>query len=203
VSADSYLLRFRTWDPGVKILVYKNNLNYILNMTKRNIRVYPDPVLRVNSQEVSEINEETDELIRDMFEAMDEKAGIGLAAPQLGVLKRIIVVSIKEKKFERLALINPVISFFSEDTVIMEEGCLSVPGVNMDVRRPSKIVVTGQTRSGRLVEINASGLLARVLQHEIDHLDGVLFIDKLREKDKKAIEADLQVLSKQYSTAQL
>ena len=101
-------------------------------MANRNIIVYPDPVLRMVSEEVAQIDEETHELIRDMFEAMDEEAGIGLAAPQLGVLKRIMVVSIKDKNFERLAIINPVISFFSEETVFMEEGCLSIPGVNMD-----------------------------------------------------------------------
>ena len=170
-------------------------------MAKRDILVYPNPALRMVSQEVTEINEETDELIKDMFEAMDEEEGIGLAAPQIGVLKRILVVSIKERNFERLALINPVISSFSEETVVMEEGCLSVPGINMDVRRPAKIILRGLTRSGRLVEIDASGLLARVIQHEIDHLDGVLFIDRLSDKDKKAIEADLEILSKQYSTA--
>ncbi len=166
-------------------------------MAERNMIVYPDPVLKMVSEEVTEIDEETLELIKEMFEAMDEEDGIGLAAPQLGVLKRILVVSIKEKNFERLAVINPVISFFSEETVVMEEGCLSIPGINMDVRIPAMIILRGLTRSGRLVEINASGLLARVMQHEIDHLDGVLFIDRL--KDKKAIEADLRILSKQYS----
>jgi peptide deformylase len=185
----------------VKILVYKKYPDYILFMAKRNIIVYPNPVLRMISEEVTEIDEEIHELIKDMFEAMDEENGIGLAAPQLGVLKRILVVSLKEKNFERLAIINPVISFFSEETVVMEEGCLSVPGINMDVRRPVKIILRGLTRSGRLVEINAAGLLARVIQHELDHLDGVLFIDRLSDKDKKAIEADLHFLSKQFSTA--
>ena len=170
-------------------------------MAKRNIIVYPNPVLRMNAQEVTEVDEETRELIKDMFETMDEENGIGLAAPQLGISKRILVVSINEKNFERLAIINPVISFFSEETVVMEEGCLSVPGINMDVRRPSRIILRGLTRSGRLVEIDASGLLARVIQHEMDHLDGVLFIDRLSDKDKKAIEADLQVLTKQFTAA--
>ena len=83
----------------------------------------------------------------------------------------------------------------------MEEGCLSVPGINRDVRRPAQIILRGLTRSGRLVEINASGLLARVVQHEKDHLDGVLFIDRLRDKDKKAIETDLEILNKQFTAA--
>ncbi|HEB30159.1 MAG TPA: peptide deformylase [Spirochaetes bacterium] len=170
-------------------------------MVKRKIIVYPDPVLSLVSEEVTEIDEETQELIKDMFEAMDEEVGIGLAAPQLGVSERIMVVSIKEKNFERLAIINPVISFFSEETVVIEEGCLSIPGINMDVRRPANIILRGLARSGRLVEINATGMLARVIQHEIDHLDGVLFIDRLSYKDKKAIEANLQALNKQYSAA--
>ena len=114
-----------------------------------------------------------------------------------------------EKKVEQSNLMRnlPALDDFYEQGRLLleqgsfEEGCLSIPGINMDVRRPAKIIIRGLTRSGRLVEINASDLLARVIQHEIDHLKGVLFIDRLIDKDKKAIEADLQILSKQYSAA--
>jgi peptide deformylase len=163
------------------------------------VRHYPDPFLRLRAKEVAEIDESTRALIEDMFKAMDEENGIGLAAPQIGVGKRVIVVSIDEKNFNRLALINPEIMHLSEQTEVMEEGCLSVPGVNADVRRPVEAVVRGTTRSGRLVEIEAKALLARVLQHEIDHLDGVLFIDRLTEKARKSVGRELEALELQYT----
>ena len=168
-------------------------------MKDNRIRYYPDPFLRMRAGDIAEIDESTSSLIEDMFEAMEEENGIGLAAPQIGVSRRVIVVSIDEKNFNRLALINPEIVHLSKQTDIMEEGCLSVPGVNADVRRPAEAVVRGITRSGRHVEIEAKGLLARVLQHEIDHLDGVLFIDKLTEKARKGVERELEALEQRYA----
>jgi peptide deformylase len=168
-------------------------------MTINDIRVYPDPVLRKVSEKVKRADESTDALIKDMFQIMEEAGGIGLAAPQIGVLKRIIAVSLKEKNFSRLALIDPVIECSSEETDYMEEGCLSIPGVNADVRRPLEVIVRGITRSGREVEITARNLLARVLQHEIDHLNGILFIDRLDDNEKKLIEKDLDDLCRNYS----
>jgi len=163
------------------------------------MRYYPDPFLRQRSVEVAEIDESIHSLVEKMFTAMDDEKGIGLAAPQIGISKRVIVVSVDEKGFERLALINPEILYRSEETDVMEEGCLSVPGVNADVRRPVEAVVRGITRSGRLVEISAGGLLARVLQHEIDHLDGILFIDRLTTKERKSVEKELVELERQYA----
>jgi peptide deformylase len=164
------------------------------------VRHYPDPFLRQRSQDVVEINDAIEELIGDMFHAMQGERGIGLAAPQIGVSKRIVVISIEEKSFNRLALINPSILHLSSDTDVMEEGCLSLPGINADVERPVEAVVRGTTKSGRLIEISATGLLARVLQHEIDHLDGVLFIDRLSEKERKRIDSQLEELSRQYAS---
>jgi len=169
-------------------------------MSKYTIKIYPDPVLRKISDEVHEINESTRALIKDMFEIMEEEGGIGLAAPQVGISKRIIVLSLKEKNFEKMALINPVIVSSSKETAFMEEGCLSIPGINADVQRSTKLIARGLTRSGKMVEITASNLLTRVLLHEIDHLDGVLFIDRLSDKEKKKVEGDLQTLYQQYST---
>ncbi|MCK4803726.1 MAG: peptide deformylase [Spirochaetes bacterium] len=169
-------------------------------MSNYTIKIYPDPVLRKISDEVHEINESTGALIKDMFEIMEEEGGIGLAAPQVGISKRIIVLSLKEKNFEKMALVNPVIVSSSKETAFMEEGCLSIPGINADVQRSTKLIVRGLTRSGRMVEITASNLLTRVLLHEIDHLDGVLFIDRLSDKEKKKVEGDLQTLYQQYST---
>ncbi len=169
-------------------------------MSNYTIKIYPDPVLRKISDEVHEINESTRALIKDMFEIMEEEGGIGLAAPQVGISKRIIVLSLKEKNFEKMALVNPVIVSSSKETAFMEEGCLSIPGINADVQRSTKLIARGLTRSGRMVEITASNLLTRVLLHEIDHLDGVLFIDRLSDKEKKKVEGDLQTLYQQYST---
>jgi peptide deformylase len=165
-------------------------------MAVERVRVFPDPELRRVSEEVILPDESVRALVGDMFRIMGEEGGIGLAAPQVGVSKRVIVVSVEEKGFERLALINPVIVFSSRETVVFEEGCLSIPGVRADVERPSRVVVRGITRSGRLVEIDAADLLARVLQHEIDHLNGVLFIDRLKPEERQKAERDLQVLAR-------
>jgi peptide deformylase len=169
-------------------------------MENRRVRHYPDPFLRLQSEEVGEVDDSLQDLIQDMFSAMEEERGIGLAAPQIGVSKRVVVVSVEDKNFGRLALINPVIVHLSSDKDVMEEGCLSVPGVNADVERPVEAVVRGTTKNGRLVEISAQGMLARVLQHEIDHLDGVLFIDRLSPKERKRIDKELAELEQQYTT---
>jgi peptide deformylase len=166
-------------------------------MTTDDIRIYPDPFLRKNALQVDGIDDSIRTLIKDMFIIMEEAGGIGLAAPQVGVSKRVITVSINEKKFNRLALVNPVIEYSAEEKELMEEGCLSIPGINADVRRPSRVVVKGITRSGRMVEITAEHLLARVLQHEIDHLNGVLFIDRVSSQERSRIQEDLQALQKQ------
>jgi len=155
------------------------------------IRTYPDPFLRKKAEEVAEIDDDTLGLIEGMFHEMEEEGGIGLAAPQVGVSRRIICISIEHKGFERLALINPVIVQLSDRMEMIEEGCLSIPGVNAEVSRPVDAVVRGKTKSGRQIEITAHGLLARVLQHEIDHLDGVLFIDRLKNREKKRVEKEL------------
>ncbi|UCB45327.1 MAG: peptide deformylase [Spirochaetota bacterium] len=168
-------------------------------MAVKEVKKYPDPFLRKRSEEVSENDDGIKALIADMFETMDEEDGVGLAAPQIGISKRIIVISVDEKGFDRLALINPVIEYFSDDTGTMEEGCLSVPGINADVTRPTKVVVRGTTRNGRMVEISASGLLGRALQHEIDHLNGTLFIDRLNERERKRVENELEELERQYT----
>ena len=168
-------------------------------MVRQDIKIYPDPVLRKNSEAVKKVDDNTLALIKDMFEIMKEAGGIGLAAPQLGISKRIIVLSLNEKGFDRLALIDPVIEFFSKETVFMEEGCLSLPEINAKVERSFKVIVKGITRSGRLVEINGENLLARVLQHEIDHLNSVLFIDRLGSQEKKRVENDLEALHKRHS----
>lgn len=143
------------------------------------IKKFEDPVLRKRCKEVKEINEEIKKLIDDMAETMDRGHGIGLAAPQIGVSKRIVVVKTDFAKPDYIALVNPKIIKKSRETEIREEGCLSFPGVFLKIKRAKEVIVEGQDiKSGR-VGFSAKGFLAEVFQHEIDHLDGVLFFDRL------------------------
>lgn len=144
------------------------------------IRHMGDPVLRKKAEPVSELTGEIDKLIEDMTETMYLNQGLGLAANQVGVLKRIIVYDNVEAGYgmDPQALINPEI-VAAGGSVKDEEGCLSIPEIKDIVERSEKITVTGIDRSGRDVKIEIEGLLARAIQHEIDHLDGILFVDRL------------------------
>ncbi len=144
------------------------------------IKKYPDPVLRNKSEEVKDLNGSMQKLIDDMIETMHEAPGIGLAAPQVGESLRLIVVDISQKEggHPLIVLVNPEI-VEAEGRIDSEEGCLSVPNYYSTIKRHGKVLVKGLDRDGNPVEIEAEGLLARVLQHEIDHLNGVLFIDHL------------------------
>ncbi len=151
---------------------------------------YPDPFLRSECEPVEEVDETIVTLIDDMLETMYANKGIGLAATQVGVAKRVIVLDVPleeedeevaaEEKEQRviLTLVNPEITW-RDGKVKFEEGCLSLPGVNAEVERAATVRVTALDREGNVVNIPAEGLLAIALQHEIDHLDGILFIDKL------------------------
>lgn len=142
------------------------------------IRVLGDPILRQETKAVAEVSDDHRKLIDDMFETMHRAQGIGLAAPQIGRTERIAVVDVEGGK-QPLALINPQVVSSSAGTEKSEEGCLSIPDIFGDVERPASVVVRALDRDGRAIEISASGLLARCLQHEIDHLDGKLFLDYL------------------------
>ncbi|HHY13167.1 MAG TPA: peptide deformylase [Thermoanaerobacterales bacterium] len=156
-------------------------------MALRKIRQYDDVILRKKSKTVLVIDKRTEELIEDMLETMYNADGVGLAAPQVGILKRIVVIDVGEGP---IILINPEI-LASEGESIMQEGCLSVPGVLGDVKRPEKITVEAQDVDGNKVRIEGDGLLARALFHEIDHLNGILFIDKaMRIVDSDIEEGD-------------
>lgn len=134
-----------------------------------------DPVLREIAKEVPEITPNVIRLLDNMADTMYDANGVGLAAPQIGISKRIIVVDVGEGIIE---LINPEI-IAEEGTEIDAEGCLSVPGAQGEVMRSAKVTVRGLNRDGKTVKVTGSGLLARALQHEIDHLNGILFIDKV------------------------
>lgn len=147
-------------------------------MEKLDIVLYPEQGLREVCKPVKEMTDQIDKLIDDMFYTMYDAPGIGLAAPQIAVQERIIVVDVSESKDQPIALINPEI-IRTAGKITWEEGCLSLPGIYGKVNRPSDIIVKGMNRDGKLVEIEAHDLLAVCLQHEIDHLNGKMFIDHL------------------------
>lgn len=155
---------------------------------------YGDPVLRRRAKPVAEITEAERQLADQMLETLYATGnGIGLAATQVGVLKRLIIVDIGEdddETYEPLVLFNPEI-LSVEGEVVAEEGCLSIPDVTAEVRRPEKVVVEGIDVQGGPVHIEADGLLARVLQHEIDHLNGVLFIDRISGLKRQLLKDEL------------
>jgi peptide deformylase len=156
-------------------------------MPTREIRLLGDPVLRRTAQDVTELTAETRALIADMFDTMYAEEGVGLAAPQVGVGQRVIVVDPRVEGVEPLALVNPVILERSSELDRAEEGCLSIPGLQEIVERPARVTVSGLDGEGTPVKLAADGLLARVLQHEVDHLDGVLFIDRVSPLKRKLL----------------
>jgi peptide deformylase len=141
---------------------------------------YPDPILAKRGEDVTEFGGDLKTLVEEMFESMYEAHGIGLAAPQIGLSKRLTVidVSFKKEPADKLVLINPEI-IHREGKQLEEEGCLSLPEIREKVNRAAKVKVRAQNVEGEWFEVEGEELLARALQHEIDHLDGVLFIDRL------------------------
>ncbi len=147
-------------------------------MEKLDIVLYPDQGLRQTCKPIPEMTDELDKLIDEMLYTMYDAPGIGLAAPQIAVQQRLIVVDVSETNDQPIALINPkVVQAAGEIT--WEEGCLSLPGVYAKVNRPRDIIVRGMDRDGKQVEFEANDLLAVCIQHEIDHLNGKMFIDHL------------------------
>ena len=140
-----------------------------------------DPVLRKEADEVVGFGDGLRALVRDMFETMYHEEGIGLAAPQIGIGKRVIVVDLRREDHddEPLALVNPRVIWASSETSKQTEGCLSIPTLEEIVERPAEVRVEAHDPEGEPVELHADDLLARALQHEIDHLDGILFLDRV------------------------
>jgi len=149
-------------------------------MSVREIKKYPDIVLKEKTKPVTDCNAELDKLIDDMIETMYAAPGVGLAANQVGVSKQVAVidVSVRDEKSPLIVIVNPEI-VHREGEVEAEEGCLSVPDYTAVLKRAMKVYVKGLDRNGKPVEIEAEGLLARALQHEIDHLNGILFVDRM------------------------
>ena len=158
------------------------------------LRYYGDPVLRKKAEPITETTEAELQLAEQMLETLYATGtGIGLAATQVGILKRLIIVDIGEdddEEYEPLVLFNPEILSF-EGEIVAEEGCLSIPNVTADVKRPEQIVVEGINVQREPIRIEADGLLARVLQHEIDHLNGILFIDRINGLKRRLLSDEL------------
>lgn len=151
-------------------------------MAAREVRLLGDPVLRENAAPVEAFDDALRSLVRDMFDTMDAEEGAGLAAPQIGIAKRILVVDARREDGStapRFALVNPVLVEASREEDRALEGCLSIPGVSEVVARPAEVTVEGFDVTGAPMRVTGQGLLARALQHEIDHLNGVLFLDHL------------------------
>ena len=160
-------------------------------MAQLQILEFPDPRLRARAQPVTQVDAALRTLIDDMFETMYAAPGIGLAATQVNVAKRVLVIDLSEKRDQPLALINPEVLERSgvEET---EEGCLSVPGYFDKVTRAEKIRVRALDRDGKQIEFAAEGLLAVCIQHEIDHLDGKLFVDYLSELKRQRVRKKIE-----------
>lgn len=158
-------------------------------MTIKKILVEPDPILRKKCESLEKVDDQVRKLMDDMLETMYKAPGIGLAAIQLGILKRIVVIDISKEneKQNPLFLINPVITKKSKNTSIYEEGCLSIPGQFAEIERPAECTLRYINYQGKNKELKADGLLATCIQHEVDHLDGILFIDYLSKLKKDMI----------------
>lgn len=156
-------------------------------MAVREVRLFGDPVLRSRADEVRDFDESLSTLIDDMLETMDDAGGVGLAANQVGVLRRVFVFDTSHQEGGiRGHVVNPVWEAVSEDTQTGNEGCLSIPEVSAETTRYETVRLSGQDRDGNPVGFVANGLLARCIQHETDHLDGVLFLKRLDPAERKA-----------------
>ena len=153
-------------------------------MAKLEIKEYGEPILREKALSVEEVTPEILNLIKDMAETMYADSGVGLAAPQVGVSKRIMVID--EEEDGLMVLINPMI-IKSEGEVVEEEGCLSLPGIYSQVTRSSKVTVKALNENGDPIEITKEDLISRALQHEIDHLNGILFIDRIGRMERQIL----------------
>ena len=156
---------------------------------KKKILIEPDPILRKKCEPLDKVDDSVRKLMNDMLETMYAAPGIGLAAVQIGILKRLVVIDIskEEEKKNPLFFINPEIVYKSNQTSVYEEGCLSLPGQFAEIERPSECTLNYIDYDGKKKELKAKGLLATCIQHEVDHLNGILFIDYLSKLKKDMI----------------
>lgn len=169
-------------------------------MTIRPILILPDPLLRQVAEPVDSFDDDLKKTVADMFETMYDAPGVGLAGPQIGYMKRVVVIDLADEDNPdsgKIAMVNPEIIAMSEQTAISEEGCLSIPELYYEVERPAEVTVRYVTPEGEAVERLATGRLAVCMQHEIDHLDGVLYIDYLSRLKRDRVLKKFQKRAKQ------
>ena len=171
-------------------------------MPIRPLLVLPDPRLRLKSEPVKDISEEVRALARDMLDTMYDAPGVGLAAIQIGVPRRVVTMDVSKSETERqpLVLVNPEVIWSSEETRTYEEGCLSIPEYYEEVERPERVRFRYTNLEGETVEADADGLLATCVQHEIDHLNGVLFIDYLSKLKRDRVTKKFSKAAKREAT---
>jgi len=166
----------------------------------RDIRIYGDPVLRAKARPIGEVDDDVRSLARDMLDTLVDAEGVGLAGPQVGVERRIIVVHPPppvrdEVREEPSVYLDPEVVEKGGPTVAEEEGCLSIPGIYEVVKRPQRVRVRARTLEGEEIELEVEGMLARILLHEIDHLDGVLFVDRIGPMRRALLKRQLKEMA--------
>lgn len=166
-------------------------------MAKLEILEFPDPRLREVAKPVDQVTDELRVLVDDMFETMYDAPGVGLAATQINVHKRIVVIDVSEDQNEPLVFINPEVEVLDEEIHQYDEGCLSVPGFYETVERPRRVRVKALDRNGETFAMEAEGLLAVCIQHELDHLDGKLFVDYISPLKRNRIRSKLEKAHRQ------
>ena len=160
-----------------------------MRLMELDVKTFGDPVLKSRSTPVKDFDESLERLADDMLSTMRAHDGVGLAANQVGRLKRILVAAVEEEEY---VLVNPVVESRTEGSETSPEGCLSIPGVHVEVERAKGITISGKSATGEPVRIEVEGLLARILQHEIDHLDGVLILDRTDRESRKAVLREMR-----------
>lgn len=168
-------------------------------MAVMEILEFPDPRLRTVAKPVQKVDDELRKLIDDMLETMYDASGIGLAATQVNVHQRLLVLDVSEERDQPLVFVNPEITPLTDDTKTYDEGCLSVPGFYETVERTDRIRVKALNRDGDSFEMDCDGLLAVCLQHEIDHLDGKLFVDHISRLKRDRIKKKMEKLHRQQA----
>ena len=162
------------------------------------IRRYPDPALLKPSQPVEAIDRDLRTLAGDMIETMKDAAGVGLAAPQVGANIRLVTIDRDPEKHDPIVLVNPVFIHRSKEKETLEEGCLSFPGLRVKVKRNVGVTCQAQDLEGNVFEIEADGLISRALQHEMDHLDGIVFVARLGAGARRAVRGELEAMTEAY-----
>ena len=166
------------------------------------LTLYPEPILRRPAEEVAAYDDELRRIVAAMFERMFESKGVGLAAPQVGLRRRILILNPTGDRKDDLVLVNPTIVARSGPETVFDEGCLSFPGIYAEIRRPERCSVVAFDPSGARIEREFDGFVSRIIQHEFDHLEGILLVDRMSPADKQKNRAALEELVAKYQRRQ-